>query len=97
MDIESKNKCAYYQQVKIYEDTSRTLNFNRASQMHFPVTRIDLIYWFNVTSIEDNLEIIKSTYLDRFNKIYKDCSLLHYFANNSEVIMNINQQFKEAL
>ena len=97
MDFESKNKCAYYQQVKIYSDSSRSLNFNRASKMHFPVTRIDLMYWLHVTSLEDNIEIIKNASLYRLNKIYNDCSLLHYFADKSEILLTINQQFKEAL
>ena len=55
MDYQNKNKCIFDQQLKVYKDSSRSLKLDSARTLHFAANRIDLLYWENVTSMEDNL------------------------------------------
>jgi hypothetical protein len=63
--------------------------------MHFPLTRIDILYWENITKQSENLEILrKDMDLSKYNKIFDgDKSIFHYFADNCDIIQSIRDKF----
>ena len=70
-----------------------------ANLLHFPVTRIDILFWMCIIDHhKEDVDIIKQyTSLDAFNKIYANGqSLFHYFAHNVDVIEMLHRKFKDA-
>ena len=71
---------------------------NQGRIMHFPLSRIDLIFWLNVENQEYDcmIEIVRNTNLQKFNKIYNNSSLFHYFADKATIIGILSSMFKES-
>lgn len=56
---------------------------------------MDLLYWINIIELgEDTDIIIENTDLKKFNKIFDEHSLFHYFSSNPEVINAINKKYR---
>lgn len=85
------------EQRKIYEDTSRSLSIDHAKIINFPLTRMDILYWQNISQLGEKAEDInQNTELVQFNKIFNGYSLFHYFAANVDVIEMVHNKFKNA-
>ena len=46
--LKIKDKSRFNKQQKIYEDSSRYLSIENQSLIHFPITRIDILFWKNL-------------------------------------------------
>jgi hypothetical protein len=85
------------EQIKIYEDTSRSLSIDYAKVINFPQTRMDIQFWKNIVELGERADhIYENTELAQFNKIFNGYSLFHYFAANVDVIEMIHKKFKAA-
>ena len=92
-----KEKTRFNKQRKIYEDSSRYLSIDFQNIIHFPITRMDLMFMKNL--VEDmnkkGHKATKNLSLEKFNKVYDNTSLFHYFANDYDVINWVFNQFQQ--
>jgi hypothetical protein len=87
----------YVDQRKIFEDGTRSLSIDHPSLLNFPNSRMDIIFWDNIVTEGEDVEIIKHNItLKSLNVVYEDNSLFHYFADNVEVIEMIHDKFMTA-
>lgn len=83
----------------MYKDPSRYLCNDSPKLLHFPVNRIDILYWRGIIeNHKENFGIIKNNFdLESFSKVYhKSQSLFHYFSTNLQVIELFHKKFLDA-
>ena len=91
----------FTQVCKVYSDPSRYLCLESPNLLHFPVSRIDILFWMSIiNNHKENPELIKNKYnfkLASLQKIYHNKqSLFHYFSHNLKVIDMIHKKFIQA-
>lgn len=72
-----------------------SLSLEKSILLNLPYSRMDLLYWINIIELGENTDlIIENTDLKKFNQIFDEHSLFHYFASNPEVIEAICKQYR---
>ncbi len=75
-------KDKYINQRKIWKDSTKSLNIDRSNIMAFPLSRMDLIFWSNITDMGNRVSDMKNNVsIERFNVVYNGISLFHHFAD----------------
>jgi hypothetical protein len=82
---------------KIYFIQSRYLSVEKANELCFPASRMDVLLWKNISDQGDQSGVIDcSTKTLQFNQVFNGQSLFHYFVSNSEIIEVIHDKFSQA-
>lgn len=84
-------------QKKVYIDGSRSLSIESESMLALACNKMDLVYWTNIVELgEKSNIIIRNTDLRRFNQVFDNYTMFHYFVNEPSVIESICKQYKKA-
>lgn len=87
-------KDKFIHQRKIWKDSTKNLNVDRSNILAFPLNRIDLIFWQNISDLGNKVSDMKnSVTIERFNFNYNGLSLFHHFSSNTDVIEMIHNSF----
>jgi hypothetical protein len=79
-----------FNQRKIFQDNTKFLGVEKPAALFYPLCRIDLILWLNMVELgEDSDLIMQSCSVENCNIIVDGVSLLHYFADNADIIEKI--------
>ena len=83
-----KDKSRFNKQNKIYVDSSRYLSIDFYNIIHFPITRMDILFMKNLKEDlkKSGPKAAKRMDIEIFSKVFDDRSLFHYFAEDFEVI-----------
>ena len=77
----------FFNQRKLYEDSSKFLGVEKAFCLYYPLSRMDLLLWQNINVLGERGDLIQQTCtIQQFNLVIDGISLFHYFADNSEII-----------
>lgn len=84
-------------QKKVYIDGSRSLSIESESMLAYACNKMDLVYWANIVELgEKSNIIIRNTDLRRFNQVFDNYTMFHYFVEEPSVIASICKQYKKA-
>lgn len=62
--------------------------------LFYPLNRIDLILWLNMVEQGESSDLImKSCSVENFNIVVDGVTLLHYFADNADIIEKIQLMY----
>ena len=68
-------------------DSTRSLGIFKQNMLKFSITRMDIVFWKNIVSIDASPQVIaESMSLEFFKKLYDDRSLFHHFSDSLEII-----------
>ena len=82
-----------YNQRKLYEDNNRFLGTEKAHQLFFDLSRIDILRWNDVYAMGETAELIeKASTVDSLNLCFNSVSLFHYFAHDANTINVIRKK-----
>jgi hypothetical protein len=83
-----------FNQRKIFQDGARFLGTERPAVIFYPLSRMDLILWTGINTLGEDPNLIEnSCSLDSVNIVIEGNSLLHYFADNAELIEKIHNMY----
>ena len=73
------------------------LGVEKPASLFYPLSRIDLLLWLNIHQLGEDPEFIQeSCSIENCNIVVDGVSLLHYFADNADLIEKIQLMYETA-
>jgi len=81
-------------QRKIFKNGTRSLGIDKACNLNFHNSRVDLLFWKGIVNAGNDVATIsKNTNLEQFTEIFEDTSLIHFYSRNPDVIEMLYQKW----
>jgi hypothetical protein len=83
-----------YNQRKVYQDGMKFLGIEKPACLFYPLSRIDLLLWTNISHLGEDADLIhQSCTVGNCNIVIDGVSLLHHFADDSDLIEKIQLMY----
>lgn len=76
----------YFNQRKVHFDGQRFLGIEKPSCLYFPLTRMNILLWRNLTQMRDPESYLTLCSIRQLNLVFDGVSMFHYYAEKSRII-----------
>lgn len=76
----------FYNQRKVHFDGQRFLGIEKPSCLYFPLTRMNILLWRNISQMRDPESYLTLCSIRHLNLVFDGVSFFHYYAEKSRYI-----------